>query len=78
MILTLISLLSNRLPPNCKFYIDDIESAWPWLPHEAFDYIHGRGMGGSISDWPLLYSRALEHLKVTHLHRLPTSCKLTS
>lgn len=51
------------LPPNLKFYVDDIESDWTWAPHEAFDYIHGRGMGGSVGDWALLYSRVKEHLK---------------
>ncbi|EME48302.1 hypothetical protein DOTSEDRAFT_42524 [Dothistroma septosporum NZE10] len=51
------------LPPNCKFYVDDVESEWTWMPNEAFDYIHARGMGGSISDWPLLYSRIFSHLK---------------
>ncbi|KXT06715.1 hypothetical protein AC578_8536 [Pseudocercospora eumusae] len=51
------------LPPNCKFYVDDVESDWTWAANEAFDYIHGRGMGGSVADWPLLYSRIYEHLK---------------
>ncbi|KAF1827469.1 S-adenosyl-L-methionine-dependent methyltransferase [Dissoconium aciculare CBS 342.82] len=49
-------------PPNCSFFVDDIESDWTYARHEAFDYIHGRGMGGSVSDWPLLCRRSLEHL----------------
>lgn len=53
----------NWLPPNLKFYIDDIESEWTWMPHEAFDFIHARGMGGSIADWPNLYRRIRQHLK---------------
>jgi SAM-dependent methyltransferase len=35
------------VPPNCKFVIDDFERDWVYSPHEAFDYIHGRGLGGS-------------------------------
>ena len=36
------------VPPNCKFYVDDVESEWTFGPHEAFDFIHGRTMCGSI------------------------------
>ena len=39
------------IPPNCAFYIEDAESEWVYAAHEAFDLIHGRGMGGSIGDW---------------------------
>lgn len=52
-----------QLPPNCKFFVDDVESEWTYNPDEAFDYIHGRGMCGSISDWPQLYERMFENLK---------------
>ncbi|EER37581.1 methyltransferase [Histoplasma capsulatum var. duboisii H88] len=51
------------VPPNCKFYVDDVESEWVYTPNEAFDFIHARGMGGSIKDWNMLYNRALQHLK---------------
>lgn len=54
---------TDWLPANCKFYVDDIESPWTWSPHEAFDYIHGRGMGGSVADWPQLYTSIFENLK---------------
>lgn len=50
-------------PPNCRFFIDDVESEWTYLPHEAFDYIHGRVMAGSISDWDRLLSQIYDHLK---------------
>lgn len=50
-------------PPNCRFFIDDVESEWTFLPHEAFDYIHGRVMAGSISDWDRLLSQIYAHLK---------------
>jgi len=51
------------VPPNCKFYVDDVESEWTFNADEAFDFIHGRGMGGSISDWDALYRRVYENLK---------------
>lgn len=51
------------VPPSCKFYVDDVESDWTYSPDEAFDFVHGRGMGGSIRDWSHLYSQAHEHLK---------------
>ena len=49
--------------PNCKFYVDDVESEWLYRPEEAFDFIHGRGMGGSIANWDALYRQAYTHLK---------------
>jgi len=48
------------VPPNCKFYVDDAEANWDW---ELFDLIHGRSLGGSISDWPRFYRQCLEHLR---------------
>ena len=32
------------VPPNCKFYVDDVENEWMFRPDEAFDLIHGRSM----------------------------------
>ncbi len=51
------------VPPNCTFYVDDSESRWTFQPNDAFDFIHGRAMGGSIKDWPLLYSEIYKHVK---------------
>ncbi|KAJ5893745.1 hypothetical protein N7495_005436 [Penicillium taxi] len=50
-------------PPNCRFFIDDIESDWAYSPSEAFDYIHARSMGGGVADWPRLLRQAFQHLK---------------
>lgn len=50
------------VPANCKFIVDDIESDWVYPPGEKFDYIHGRGLGGSIRDWDRLYSQIYENL----------------
>ncbi|KAJ9639627.1 uncharacterized protein PV06_03077 [Exophiala oligosperma] len=51
------------LPPNVKFYVDDIESDWTYPPSERFDYIHGRAMCGCVADWPGLFRRSLHHLR---------------
>lgn len=50
-------------PPNCKFYVDDAESDWVFRPDEAFDFVHGRSMCGSISDFDALYRKCYKHLK---------------
>ncbi|KAF2146102.1 uncharacterized protein K452DRAFT_324137 [Aplosporella prunicola CBS 121167] len=49
------------VPPNCKFIIDDITQDWAYGP--VFDFIHGRGMGGTVSDWDALYTEAFDSLK---------------
>lgn len=51
------------VPPNCQFYVDDIESDWPYTSAEPFDYIHGRGLGGSVKDWRRLYRNVYDNLK---------------
>lgn len=51
------------VPPNCKFYVDDAESEWMYPPEEHFDFIHGRGLGGAIADWPKLYGQVHENLR---------------
>lgn len=43
--------------------MDDIASQWVYPKNEAFDFIHGRMLNGSLSDWPRLYEQVLEHLK---------------
>ena len=53
----------DLVPPNLHFYVDDVESDWVYDSHEAFDFIHGRSMGGSISNWERLCAQAFEHLK---------------
>lgn len=51
------------VPPNCTFVVDDAEQDWLYPPSEAFDFIHGRAMSGSIKDWSRLYSQIYTHLK---------------
>src|SRR4051794_1739029 len=49
------------IPPNCKFYVEDIESEWDYASEERFDYIHGRGLCGSIVDFKRLFRQAYEN-----------------
>jgi trans-aconitate methyltransferase len=53
----------SAVPPNCKFYVDDFESEWTFTPDEAFDFIHGRAIGGCIANYELLYRRIYDNLK---------------
>ncbi|KIV81498.1 hypothetical protein, variant [Exophiala sideris] len=50
------------IPPNVRFQIDDATQEWAFPP-ESFDFIHARGMAGSIRDWPELLRQAYIHLK---------------
>ncbi|PGH06904.1 hypothetical protein GX51_02149 [Blastomyces parvus] len=49
------------VPPNCQFQIDDVEK--PWSYSKRFDFIHGRGLAGSIANWPSLFARVYENLE---------------
>jgi len=54
--------MTTWCPPNCLFHVDDIESVWAYGPEEAFDYIHGRAMAGSVRDWESLLNEIQAHL----------------
>ncbi|KAF4872792.1 putative methyltransferase tdiE [Colletotrichum siamense] len=41
--------MSDFVPPNVKFEIDDLDEEWNWS--QPFDYIHSRFMNGSIGNW---------------------------
>ncbi|KAL9532416.1 Methyltransferase [Sphaerulina musiva] len=49
-------------PDNCHFEIDDCMAEWVY-PESHFDFIHIRGLFGSISDWPTLYQQCYSHLQ---------------
>ncbi|KAF7585875.1 hypothetical protein BBP40_009950 [Aspergillus hancockii] len=49
------------VPPNVRFYVDDVER--DWIETEEYDYIHCRYMAGSIKDWPRLIRQCYENLK---------------
>ncbi|KAF1953458.1 S-adenosyl-L-methionine-dependent methyltransferase [Byssothecium circinans] len=50
------------VPPNVKFYIDDLESDWVYAPEEHFDYIHVREMVGAVADWDRLCAQSYANL----------------
>jgi SAM-dependent methyltransferase len=52
----------SMVPPNCKFYVDDFESEWTFSPDEAFNFVHGRALGGCIANYELLYQRIYDNL----------------
>ncbi|KAK0736412.1 S-adenosyl-L-methionine-dependent methyltransferase, partial [Apiosordaria backusii] len=51
------------VPGNCRFHVDDYEDDWTYRPDEAFDYIHGRALGGTVADWGRFYRQVRTHLK---------------
>ncbi|KAK2743906.1 hypothetical protein FQN57_004529 [Myotisia sp. PD_48] len=50
--------------PNLRFEVDDCCSEWAYPPddRERFDFIHMRGMYGSVADWNKLYKECYNHL----------------
>jgi hypothetical protein len=61
----------NRVPPNVNFQIDDCELDWTF-EKESFDYIHIRGLQGSVKDWPRLLKQAYEYVTSAHSTRIGT------
>jgi hypothetical protein len=53
----------SRVPPNVRFQIDDATQEWAF-PRNSFDFIHIRGLAGSIKDWP-------ELLRQSYVYALP-------
>lgn len=52
---------SPWVPPNVKFYVDDVEK--DWAEPDQYDYIHCRYMAGAIQDWPRLFRQIYDNLK---------------
>lgn len=48
-------------PDNVRFEVDDACSQWVH-PENHFDFIHIRGLFGSVADWPSLYEQAFSHM----------------
>ena len=53
-----ILMESIRVPPNCRFLVDDCNS--PWVFEQKFDLIHTRAMTPGIKDWPRYLQQAYE------------------
>lgn len=48
------------VPPNVKFYVDDVEAEWIDKP-ETVDFIHARHMAPAIKKWPELLQQAYRY-----------------
>ncbi|KAL4886804.1 S-adenosyl-L-methionine-dependent methyltransferase [Aspergillus karnatakaensis] len=48
------------VPPNCRFEIDDYELDWNFS--QPFEYIHMRGIEGSVKDFQKLFKQANDNL----------------
>lgn len=46
------------VPPNVQFFVDDAESDWTF--DGEFDFVHIRGMAGSVEDWSKLIEQAFK------------------
>jgi hypothetical protein len=56
------------------FEIDDAASEWTY-PKNSFDFIHVRGLFGSLRDWPAFYHQVMLHLKPGgYFEQLECSC----
>lgn len=53
--------MGSWAPPNCSFYIQDVEEAWNTRDH--FDFIICRDPVGSIRDFPKLFRQIWQHLE---------------
>lgn len=53
-------LTRHRIPPNCRFEIDDFELQWNFS--YRFDLIHMRGIEGSVKDFDQLFKQAHNNL----------------
>ncbi|KAF6835122.1 methyltransferase [Colletotrichum musicola] len=51
------------VPANCRFHVDDYEDDWTYREDERFDYIHGRALSGTSSDWARFYDKVMGGLK---------------
>lgn len=49
-----------RVPPNCRFEIDNFEEEWNFS--RPFDFIHGRELEGSIRDHDRLFAQCFRNL----------------
>ncbi|KIV98443.1 uncharacterized protein PV09_09741 [Verruconis gallopava] len=49
------------VPPNCSFYLNDIEK--DWMQRGQLDFVHLRDMATSIRNWHGVFEQAMRHLK---------------
>jgi hypothetical protein len=53
--------MSEFVPPNVRFEVDDIEDRWLWKKN-SFDLIFGRCLAGAIQNWDKLLRNAYEYV----------------
>ncbi|KAL2359339.1 hypothetical protein RJZ56_007811 [Blastomyces dermatitidis] len=53
---------TDRVPPNVKFIIDDVEDEWGY-ENDPFDFIHARYLTGGVKNMPRLLEQAFACLK---------------
>ncbi|GKT49983.1 putative methyltransferase tdiE [Colletotrichum spaethianum] len=54
-------ILTQLVPPNCTFEVDDVEKEWTWT--QPFDFIFIRSMIGSFSSWENIIAKAYQNLE---------------
>lgn len=59
-----------RIPPNLQFIVDDVNEEWSF-PADSFDFIHVRGLAGSLTDWPQFLKRCYKYADTPPLYSLP-------
>ncbi|KJZ70012.1 hypothetical protein HIM_10593 [Hirsutella minnesotensis 3608] len=67
------------VPPNVQFYVEDVERDWNEIA--AYDFIHCRGMSGSITDWPTLFHKIYQALRpggIIEIHEMLPAIFLTN
>ena len=53
-------VIETRVPPNCRFEVDDFEQVWSY--DKSFDFIHGRELEGFVRDHDHVFMQAYDHL----------------
>jgi SAM-dependent methyltransferase len=51
----------SHAPPNCRFYVEDVEQDWNF--DNDFDFVHARMLVIGLKDWPNFFRQAYAHLK---------------
>ncbi|OAA57144.1 Methyltransferase type 11 [Akanthomyces lecanii RCEF 1005] len=51
----------SYVPPNVRFIIDDVEDEWDYP--SQLDFVFGRMLVGSISNWPKLMAQSYDNLR---------------
>ena len=52
----------NLVHPSVKFMLENFDSPEYEEPQHRYDYIHGRDLAGSVTDWPNLLGKAFRYV----------------